>query len=224
MPEWTPEQRAASSAAAKERHRLKREAAAAEPAPIVMPPVPREGEVSEAVIEDEVVVSDVPASGMPDPFEAFLAAQEQDTRDLLTDAELRIIYEVEMKRDAEARRTKAKKAAAERAQRHVQAISGMIPAEQLAELALKERLNKKVTWTVNMPEAGNSGQLIDEGMRIDGRLLHHGMKITGTMAEYESYRSIEWLAHQNELDFQGRGRLSRLRQTATGFINNRVPL
>jgi hypothetical protein len=42
------------------------------------------------------------------------------------------------------------------------------------------------------------------------------------LSEYESYRSIEWLAHQNELDFQGRGRLSRLRQTATGFINNRT--
>ncbi len=197
--------------------------------PVVMPPVPRESDVPEAVLEDESGVTEPPVAGMPDPFEAFLAAQDEDTRSLLTDAELRIVYEVETKRAEEAKKTAAKKSAAARAQRHAQAVAGLIPAEQMTEFARQERLNRKVTWTVNMPETGGATPngrpvLIDEGMRIDGRLLVHGTKITGTMAEYESYRSIEWLAHQNELDFQGKGRLSRLRQTATGFINGRVPL
>jgi hypothetical protein len=231
--EWTEEERQASSLAAKERHRLKRleaaearavAAAAPEPEPVLMPAVPREGEATQPIIEvdDGMGISELPAAGLPDPFEAFLAAQDAETRAVLTDIELRTIYELEIKRAAEAKRAAAKKIAGQRAQRHAQAVAGLIPAEQLAAAAQRERLNRKVSWVVNMPEAGNSGMLIDEGVRIDGRLLYHGQKVTGTLAEYESYRSIEWLAHQNELDFQGRGRLSRLRQTATGFINNRT--
>jgi hypothetical protein len=233
MPAWTQEQRDAHSAAVKERHRLKRleaaearvaAAAAPEPEPALMPAVPREGEAPQPIIEvdDGMGISDPPAAGLPDPFEAFLAAQDAETRAVLSDADLRVIYELEVKRAAEAKHAAAKKLAAHRAQRHAQAVAGLIPAEQLAAAAQRERLNRKVSWVVNMPEAGNSGMLIDEGVRIDGRLLYHGQKVTGTLAEYESYRSIEWLAHQNELDFQGRGRLSRLRQTATGFINNRT--
>jgi hypothetical protein len=232
--EWTEEERRASSLAATERHRLKRlevaearivAAAAPEPEPTLMPAVPREGELRGEPDDWQPpapLLGDIPVVGLPDPFEAFLAAQDAETRAVLTDAELRVIYELEVKRAAEAKHAAAKKLAAHRAQRHAQAVDGLIPAEQLAAAAQRERLNRKVSWVVNMPEAGNSGMLIDEGVRIDGRLLYHGQKVTGTLAEYESYRSIEWLAHQNELDFQGRGRLSRLRQTATGFINNRT--
>ena len=214
----TPEHKAKMAAGREAARRKAAEAKAAtvaapEPEPIVMPPVPREGDIEENIVEDEIAVAEPPVAGMPDPFEAFLAAQDEETRSVLTDAELRIIYEVETKRAEEAKRTAAKKAAAVRAQRHAQAVAGLIPGEQLEQLARKERLNRKVTWTVNMPEAGNTGQLIDEGLRIDGQLLVHGTRVDGTMAQWESQRHIMWSAGQNELDFQGKGRLSRLRQS-----------
>jgi len=214
----TPEHKAKMAAGREAARRKAAEAKAAtvatpEPEPLVMPPVPREGEIAEAnLVEDEIAVAEPPVVGMPDPFEAFLAAQDEETRSVLTDAELRIIYEVETKRAEEAKRTAAKKAAAVRAQRHAQAVAGLVPAEQMEELARKERLNRKVSWTVNMPEAGNTGQLIDEGLRVDGQLLYHGKTVTGTMAEWESQRHLMWSADQNELNFQGKGRLSKLRQ------------
>ncbi len=198
--------------------------AAAEPAPVAMPAIEHEGINPEsgpvAIPTEEGNAAGHSESA--DGFERFLAAQDDETRSVLSDMELRLIYEIEVKRAADERKNILKKAAATKALRHARTTAGLIPAEAVAAAALRDRLNQKVTWTVNMPEAGNSGMLIDEGMRIDGRLLYHGQEVVGTMAEYESYRDIEWRAHQHELDFQGKGKLSRLRQTATGFLNMRA--
>lgn len=204
------------------------------PAVLKMPPIVHEGAVApprvvepeEQHIEPETE-SDNPITPFDerpvpgDDFERFLAAQDVETREVLSDVELRVIFETETKRAQEERRAQVRKAAAARALRHAKATAGLIGPEAIAAAALRDRLSQKVEWTVNMPEAGNSGMLIDEGVRINGRLMQHGERITGTLAEYESYRAIEWNAHQSELDFQGRGKLSKLRQTATGFLNMR---
>jgi len=186
--------------------------------PPVMAPIPHEDAPSAmTVVEPDEPVPAVEAPA--DDFERFLAAQDVDTRKLLSDVELRVIFETETKRAQDERKAQARKAAAERAKRHAQTVAGLLPAAAVAAAALRDRLSQKVRWRVNMPEAGNSGMLIDAGVRINGRLMVHGEEVVGTLAEYESYRSIEWNAHQGELDFQGRGKLSKLRQTATGFLN-----
>jgi len=228
-PEQLEKMQAGKRSAAELRARdaeIAREAAAAELKarlePVAaMPPIAHEGVSPAAAIVDPDDSGngrdDIPESA--DDFERFLAAQDDDIRELLSDVELRVIFEAETKRAQEERKAQARKTAAARAQRHAKATAGLLPAEAVAAAALRDRLSQKVKWTVNMPEAGNSGMLTDAGVRINGRLLVHGTEVIGTLAEYDSYRSIEWNAHQGELDFQGRGKLSKLRQTATGFLN-----
>jgi hypothetical protein len=219
----TPEQIEARNArlakaretAAANRARKAVEPAAEEPA-VAMPSIVHEGAADEPDFDKPAEQIEPEA----DDFTRFLMAQDAETRELLTDIELRVIYEQEAKRAAEEKKAAAKKGALARAQRHARMVAGLIPAEQAAIAARLEYLSQKVRWTVNMPEAGNSGMLVDAGVRIDGTLLYHGQRVEGTRAQYESYREIEWRAHQNELDFQGKSRLSRLRRTAIQDLNN----
>ncbi len=222
--EWTEEERQAASVRAKEHHEARRlaQSAQTELPPVEMAPIPREGEAPLPVFEEPAAPPET--EGEPeDAFARFLMAQDAETRELLSDIELRVIYEQETKRAADEKKAAAKKGALAKAQRHARMVAGLIPAEQAEIAARLDRLNQKVTWTVNMPEAGKSGMLVDVGVRIDGKLLYHGQRVTGTLAQYESYREIEWRAHQNELDFQGQSRLSRLRRTAIGALNNDGP-
>jgi hypothetical protein len=210
--------------AAAERRKAEATAKAAAPYPVLtMPPIVHEGEITEADMKWADIVVDRVEGGPAEPeddFERFLASQDAETRNILTDVELRVIYEVETKRAADERRATLKKTVAAKALRHARASAGLIGPEAVATAALLDRLSQKVTWTVNMPEAGNSGTLIDEGVRINGRLLQHGTQVTGTLGEYISYREIEYRAHENERQFQGRSRMSRLSQTGMRFLHN----
>ena len=165
-------------------------------------------------------VHQLPTDEPQDDFERFLAAQDADIRDLLSDLELRVIYDAEQKRAAEEKKTTAKKLAVQRAQRHARSTAGLIGPAALAAADLRERMNLPVSWVINMPEAGNSGTVIDEGVRINGKLYVHGTTVEGTLAEYISYREIEYRAHENERQFQGRSRMSRLAQSGMRFLNN----
>jgi len=222
MSELTEEQKAKlreNLALAREARAAKKAAAAAssEDAPLPMPPVPREGESAPVIgLDEPLPVAEPPAE---DDFERFLALQDEETRSVLSDMDLRVIYETEKTRAKAERKEKIKKQAQDRAQRHARLTAGLLTPQAIEAAGLRDRLSRKVKWTVNMPEAGNTGRLIDQGIRIDGRLLHHGTEIVGTLAEYISYREIEWRAHQNELDFQGKGRMSRLRRSVIPDAN-----
>jgi hypothetical protein len=207
--------------------------AAPKPEPVAMPPIVHEG--SGPLSEPAAAPTGAAASGSfftqngpdtteeaepQDDFERFLASQDADIRDILSDVELRVIYEAEQKRAAEEKKTAAKKLAVQRAARHARSTAGLIGPEAVAAANLRERMNMPVSWVINMPEAGNSGTLIDEGIRINGKLYVHGTTVEGTLAEYISYREIEYRAHENERQFQGRSRMSRLAQTGMRFLNN----
>jgi hypothetical protein len=199
--------------------------AAPKPEPVAMPPIVHEGESQPPIIGEppspDPLDDDLGPVGEPqDDFERFLASQDADIRDLLSDVELRVIYEAEQKRAAEEKKTAAKKLAVQRAQRHARATAGLIGPAAITAADLRERMNMPVSWVVNMPESGNSGTLIDEGIRINGKLYVHGTTVEGTLAEYISYREIEYRAHENERQFQGRSRMSRLAQSGMRFLNN----
>ncbi len=196
-----------------------------EPEPITMAPLAHEGAGAPPVFADAAEPEPAETIEAPgdDDFVRFLMAQDDETRRLLTDIELRVIYETETKRAAEEKKAAARKGALARAQRHARIVAGLVPVEAAEAAARLEQLSRKVRWRVNMPEAGNSGRLTDVGVRIDGRLLPHGEWITGTQAQYESYREIEDRAHQGELDFQGKGKTSKLRQTAIRSLNYEGP-
>jgi hypothetical protein len=231
----TDEQRAARAAAlakGRERAAANRAAKAAAPdePPVVMPPIvhedagplgdPAAASTGAAASESFSTQNGPDTIEGADDFERFLLAQDDETRSVLSDVELRVIFETETKRAAEERKVLLKKAVATRALRHARATAGLIPAEAIAAQSLRDRMSQKVQWIINMPEAGNSGTLIDQGVRIDGKLYVHGQSVTGTLAEYISYREIEGRAHENERQFQGRSRMAKLSQTGMRFLNN----
>src|ERR1700688_1017817 len=120
--EWTPEEREAYSIAAKQRHadrraRLAAQAAAA-PAPLAMPPIVHEDAVPAEDYSDEAINEEnhrIGQEDLDDPFEKFLLAQDAETRAILSDVELRVIYESEAERAANERKAALKKATTMRA-------------------------------------------------------------------------------------------------------------
>mgnify|MGYP001572605824 CR=1 FL=1 len=189
-------------------------------APLVMP--------SLGIAAPPIVVEDGPESQLQtdpdplDPFERFLADLDDETRELLTESDgstpqLRTIYEAEVKRAKDARREVAKKQAIARAARHAKVGAGLITPDDAAAVALRERMQRKVTWTPELP-TDPSGNLVDVGYRVDGRILFHGQPVTGTYGEWLSYREQAWRARSHEMDFEGKGLLNAQRRLSTGAL------
>ncbi len=223
--EWTAEEREAASIVAKERHRLKREAAAVrpseEPEPEVMPSLDEAPQTAE--LEVEIAVSEPPVSGMPSPFERFLAEIDDETRELLTEEDgsipqLEAIWAARVKAAKDARREVAKKQATARADRMAKTDAGLVSPEDAAAAALQRSMSRKVSWTVEMVRDPN-GNLIDEGYRINGELLYHGRRVVATYAEWLSYREMVWRARNHEMDFEGKGLLNEQRRLSTGALD-----
>ena len=211
------------------KRRKKLEAAAAiatgvapeEEAPIVMPPL--DGPRAEL---EEPTITEPPKAGLPDPFEAFLADLDDETRELLTEPDgsvpqLRAIYDAQVAKAKEARRKVAQEQAVARASRHAKGAAGLISDKDMAAAALREKMNRKVTWIPEIPVDAN-GNLIDEGYRIDGRILHHGLPVTGTYGEWLSYREQAWRARNHEMDFEGKGLLNAQRRLSTQALDVKV--
>jgi len=160
---------------------------------------------------------------MADPFERFLADLDPETRELLTEPDgsvlqLRAIYEAEVAKAKEASKKRARDQAAARASRHAKGAAGLLSQEDIAATALRERMQRKVTWVPEIPTDAN-GNLIDEGYRVDGRILFHGLPVTGTYSEYLSYREQAWRARNHEMDFEGKGLLNAQRRLSTGALD-----
>lgn len=227
---WTQEMRDKARETRKRKLREAAEAKAAakiaapaeEPAPEVMPPVGDTAPRHEDPL-DEMEISEPPVAGMADPFERFLADLDPETRELLTEEDgstpqLRAIFEGEVKRARDARREVAKKQAASRASRIAKTDAGLISPEDAAAAALQRRMNRKVKWVVEMVKDPN-GRLIDEGYRIDGRLLYHGQEVTGTYGEWLSYIEMVYRARNSEMDFEGKGLHNEHRRLSTGALS-----
>ncbi len=202
-------------------NRAAKAAAPPEPEPEIMPSLDS-GPIGEPV-EDEIAVSEPPRGGMPDPFETFLADLDPETRELLTEPDgsvpqLRAIYEAEVKKAKDARREVAKKQAAARASRHAKTDAGLVSPEDAAAADLQRRMNRKVSWVPEM-QRDDRGHIVDAGYRVDGRLLYDGIRVTGTYAEWLSYREMAWRARQNEMDFQGKGKINEQRRLSTGALS-----
>ena len=211
------------------KRRKKLEAAAAiatgaapeEEAPIIMPPL--DGPRADL---EEPAIAEPPKVGLPDPFEAFLADLDDETRELLTEPDgstpqLRAIYDARNAKAKEARRKVAQEKAAAKADRHTRGAAGLISDKEMAAQALREKMNRKVTWVPEIPVDAN-GNLIDEGYRIDGRILHHGLPVTGTYGEWLSYREQAWRARNHEMDFEGKGLLNAQRRLSTQALDVKV--
>jgi len=107
---WSEEMRA-KARETKARKDAEREAAAeAEAAPTMAAVMSEDSPVPLALgVADEPEAELVEVAAM-DPFERFLAAQDPETRSLLTDIELRVIFEEETKRALDAKKAAQRKA------------------------------------------------------------------------------------------------------------------
>ena len=225
----TEEQKAkqqANLAKAREAQKAKREAAAAkaaeaaptEEAPLQMPAMNQNWR--EPVVEDEPAAEVEPADPS-DPFEVFLAAQDEETRSILSDAELRVIFEVETRKAQEARREATKKVAQARAARAARVAEGLISPSDAARAERKRKLARMVTFTPEIPQDAN-GNLIDVGYRVNGEILFHGQQVTRPYGVYLSVREQMWRATNHEMDFEGKGRISHQRRLSAQALTAKL--
>jgi hypothetical protein len=200
---------AANLAKARAARAEKRLAAEAFPAPVLAPagepPLPLEDPVDE---QDEKPVE-------LDDFGRFLAALDAETRDLLTDDELRVIYNEQTAKAKAEKRAAAKKAVADRALQHARVESGLMPTEAIEAARTRDRMAEMVRFTVDLPELG------DYGLRIDQQIFLHGFTYTVTRAQYDTFAEIVWRNQQAELEFEGKGRGHWLRRRARGSVGAR---
>ncbi len=193
---------------AREREAAKKAQRALEPPVERMPAIPDD----DGVAVEEVDLGHV--NGLT-PFELFLQTLDAETRELVGEAELQAIFTAQEVKARQERRDKLKKTATERALHHARVGAGLLSDTAVEHSAWQERMNRKVKWTIDLPDSA------DIGLRVDGVIYLHGHEYTGTMAQYLSFREIEYRSKQAELDFEGRGRLHHLRKNA-GFLNARL--
>lgn len=164
----------------------------------------------------EPAVEEIGEPAPLDDFGRFLLTLDAETRGLLSDVDLRVIYEVETKRALEEKKAQAKLAVKARAERHAKAVAGLTPAASLEQQAWQDRMNEKVRFTPDLPEFG------DVGLRIDQMIYIHGRTVTVTRAQYDSYRDIVYRNQQAELTLEGRSRDHWLRRQARGSMGGEM--
>lgn len=212
----TPEERKAISLAnlakgrAAKAERAAQAVAAPEEKPEIMPALPFDD------IGPATEVEEPPPAGEQTPFEVFLSALDEETRELVGEAELQAIFAAQQVKARAAKREKLKKAATEKALHAANVHAGLLPETAVAHAEWRRRMDKKVTWVVDLPELG------DSGIRCDGKLYRHGERVEGTMAQYLSFREMEWKNKQAELDFEGRSRMHHLRRLGVGANDMRL--
>jgi hypothetical protein len=161
-----------------------------------------------------------------DPFQLFLVSIDAETRDLLGMEELGRIYAEQLaKALAEKRKTK-RKAAEEAALNAARMEAGLVPAATVEAMAVAKRNAEIVTALIELPPAGEHGEIADIGLRIDGVVYLHGMRYQMTRAQWDSRREMLYRAAQHELEFQGQNMRRRrwMLGRAMGLGNVHIPL
>ena len=159
-----------------------------------------------------------------DPFEMFLFSLDADTRELLSDEELRSIYADQIAKAYAEKKAQKKKAAIERALETARMEAGLIPAEAQEAAAVMRRNAEPVRMTVELPPTGDQGEIADIGLRIDQKVFLHGHTYTLSRAQADSFREIIYRASQHELEFRGQNLRQRrwLLGRALGTVNSHI--
>lgn len=159
----------------------------------------------------------------PDAFMSFLARVDADTRDLLSEDELRTIFEEQQKRARDEKKALVKKRLVEQALHVAKVHEGLLPQSAKDEADRQRRMNELVTFQVELPPTGENGEIGDIGIRIDQRIYLHGWTYTVTRAEFDSLRDIMYRAGEAELMFEGKSRKYRawMLSRGTDIVNPR---
>ena len=160
----------------------------------------------------------------PSPYDLFLLSLDSETRGLLSDAELRAIFEASEKKALDEKRQRLQKQAADRALHQARAGAGLLPKEAIAEAAWRSRMEEKVTFTPHLPESCYMEHFACPCLVVNGKAYPDGVEVTTTRGEYMSFREQVWRAQQAEMDFEGRSRLHHLRRERFASFDTRVSI
>ena len=153
------------------------------------------------------------------PYDIYLASLPDDARELLTDAELRQAFE-DAERDArEERRKRLRQQARDRAKAHAQEAHGLTTPEEAERRRFHENMNRKVRIKPQLPFVGETGGVEAPGITIDGVTYYHGQEYVVPMGRALDIRHTLYCMQQNELDFEGKGRLHGLRRQQASNVN-----
>jgi len=153
------------------------------------------------------------------PYDIYLASLPDDARELLTDAELRQAFE-DAERDArEERRKRLRQQASDRAKAHAQEAHGLTTPEEAERRRFHENMNRKVRIKPQLPFVGETGGVEAPGITIDGVTYYHGQEYVVPMGRALDIRRSLYCMQQNELDFEGKGRLHGLRRQQASNVN-----
>jgi len=229
--ESTPEERAAKLEYMREYNaRKRREAAEAEAEARRQrwaKPVQQEGltvsdqpEVEEAV-EEMALTQDqglapepepVVEPGPQTPFDIYLSMLPPETRELIGMDELRQAFEDAGREAKEERRKQLRQQARDRAKETAREAAGLLTPEEAERKRVREHMAKRVKVTPSLPFVSDTGGVVAQGISIDGALYQHGQQATMPLGRALDIRHILYCLQQNELDFEGKGRLHGLRR------------
>ena len=157
--------------------------------------------------------------GPQTPFDIYLSMLPPETRDLLDEAELRQAFD-DAERDArEERKKQLRQQARDRAKETARAGAGLLTPEEVERRQVRERMAKRVRVTPSLPFVSDSGGVVAQGVTIDGVMYQHGEPATMPLGRALDVRHILYSLQQNELDFEGKGRLHGLRRQQAQSVN-----
>jgi len=223
----TPEQRQAMAEKSAATRRAKKEQRLAEihnadpyyeePNP---PPEIVYGEIAEPELPAEPEVDE------SDPFSLFLFSLDAETKELLSIDELREIYAAQVAKAFAEKKAAKKKSASEQAMHAARMEAGLVPMATREAMETARRNAELVRFTVELPPAGDQGEVPDIGLRIDQKIYLHGHTYTLTRAQYDSFREMVYRAGEHELTFKGQNRRQRqwLLGRALGSVDRHIPL
>ena len=158
--------------------------------------------------EPEPVVEPTPTT----PYEIFLSMLPPETREYLDDAELRRLHDESVHDAAEERRKQLRQQARDRAKETAREAAGLLTPEDVERKQVRERMAKRVRVTPTLPFVSDTGGVAAPSITIDGVAYQHGQPATMPLGRALDVRHILYCLQQNELDFEGKGRLHGLRR------------
>lgn len=161
-----------------------------------------------------------------DPFTLFLISLDAETKELLSLDELRDIYTAQVAKAMAEKKAAKKKAASDLASNAARMEAGLVPMATREAMETTRRNAELVRFTVELPPAGDQGEVSDIGLRIDQKVYLHGHTYTLTRAQYDTFREILYRAGEHELTFKGQTRRQRqwLLGRALGSVERHIPL
>jgi len=150
--------------------------------------------------------------GPQTPFDVYLSMLPPETVELLDMDELKKAFDDAAQDAREERRKQLRQQARDRAKETAREAAGLLTPEEVERKQVRERLSRRVKVTPTLPFVSDTGGVAAPSISIDGVEYQHGQQATMPLSRALDIRHILYCLQQNELDFEGKGRLHGLRR------------